>query len=725
MLTARTSLPAMQHHPATRARRSRRRALRTSALLAIATAASATALTAPANAVVTSTSITSHAPNAVIDADYGRIDVTAPETHALQTIRVTGKATTTGAGPHLVRVGVVIPLTLFNNTLPIAFSDEVEVAADGTFSATVMAPPINARLVALPEELTDANALQAALVDGTGPFKWTPVLGGFAVAGEAPGIGSLSLAIRGQEHGFGLVAPPGIPSFGGTGLPLGGMAVSIGALGGVTSGAYGDTAGDVGLSFMGAGGITDQYNDARGGLTVDGTRAYLRDHIPLSADELPLPAASRSVNYENGGQVVVHTQPIYVAANPADDPDAAPLPGGYRPSGLVLERTTVQDHDGRQISVVDRFRSTDGAAHRVDVLYSEGLNLLAYNGRSPDIGCIPIVTACDDDYDLDFSPLLTGPASDAGPFASVLSAGIDDDVSLLAEPTFPTFDPPAFRIPWETGNTWERRSHAEPLSAPATPTSTIYTRLPSAGRLLAAALRAASGGGGSLMFPMPEVPVTSTYGAITFGTRPDSGLFVSDPYTIGLLLGGVSTQFVARFVRDVPAGGLTEISQVYSTGTTPAEVETLAAQAEQRLLPIFVPPIPGPTPPLAPPAPAPAPQESPRKTPRKLTTSSSLKRTKRGEYRFRFRGGLTLPSGVSRSACRAGGGTVMVQIKAGRNTISTRRVKLSRTCRYDVRINFRSAKRFGNRKRLTVVTKWSGNRALAAKPAKRFTVKVR
>ncbi len=705
--------------------------------MAIATAASATVFATTANAeptgLVTGTSITSPAPNAVLDADYSQVSFDE-ETGGFDVpkVRVTGTATTIGEGPHQVRVGVVIPMALFRTYLPIGFADDASpVEADGSFSAEVPVPPINARILALPEQITDEAVIDAAAVDGIGPYKWNPVLGGASIGGELPGISevpggsNLSLGIRGQQNGFAMIAPAGFAS-------IGGMPVTIGALGGVTSGAYGDVSGDVGLSFMGTGGISDQYNHARGGVMVDGTRGYLRDHIPVGTDELPAATVQRTVDQQTGGQTVVQNQPVYVAKDATENPDAAPLEGGYRPSGLELQRTTVQDHDGRQVSVTDRFRSTDGRAHKIDVLYAEGLNLMPYNTHLPISGgiCTPFAPCGE-------GPLFSQPLSDAGPFStsSLLSGPLprgggasllDDPDELDDAPGFPEFETPAFRIPWETGDQWESRSHADPLSAPSTATSSVYTRLPNAARLIANFLPFMTGDE-----ELEAPPITSTYGAITFGTRPDSGLFVSDPLGVGLILGGTSTQFVARFVRDVPAGSDTTIAQVYSTGTTPAEVEALAAAAEQRLAPV-APPVP-PGPPVAPPAPpvapaAPAAPATPapaaRKAPRQLTRSASVQRTKKGQYRFRFSGRLTLPSGVSRSACRAGG-TVAVQIKAGRNTISTRRVKLDRNCRYTVRVNFRSAQRFGKRTRLNVVAKWSGNRLLAAKTAKRFTVKVR
>lgn len=693
--------------------------LHTLALLTFATAATA-GLSSTATAAVTGTSITSPTAHQVVDLDLGHFDLNAgfpTESPELPTTRVTGTATTDGSSPSLVQAVVVLPLKLLGSGFPLGISEPVEVAAGGSFSADVMTPPINSRIVVVPstgdefpgEEFTLATE---AVRNGIGAFPSTPVLGGATVGAEIPGLGNISLALRGQRQGLGLIGPAGLASIElPSGItPLPGSSLSIGALGGVTAGPLG-AEGELGLAFMGASGISNAYNDARGGLTVDGTRAYLRDHIPVGSDVLPAPTRKRTVDTQTGGQTVTQTQSVYVAVNPAEDPDNLPLEDGYKASGLELQRTTVQDHDGRQVSVTDRFVSTDGKTHRIDVLYAEGLTILSYDARSPFqlCGLAPCEEEDQGPFDGGFNPFATtSPIGDGNGGLSPLEAS--------DEPEFPEFEMPAFRIPWETGGAWEGRSHAEPLTAPSTATSTVYNRVPHAMHLVAAFLNVMGGGEAELPAKVPSV-----YGATTFGTRPDAGLFVADPIGIGMLLGGTSTQYVSRFVRDVPAGGNTTIAQVYSTGTTQAEVEALAAAAEKRLAPAA--PAPAPTP-VAPPAP-PAPPAAPRKAPKKLSATSKLQRTKSGQYRFRFTGQLTLPKGVAKSACRAGGGTVAVQVKAGANTISTRRVKLDRNCKYAVRINFRSRARFGNRTRLTVIAKWSGNRALGPKPAKRFTVKVR
>ena len=104
----------------------------------------------------------------------------------------------------------------------------------------------------------------------------------------------------------------------------------------------------------------------------------------------------------------------------------------------------------------------------------------------------------------------------------------------------------------------------------------------------------------------------------------------------------------------------------------------------------------------------------------RLRVSVTPRRDRRRPYRFRTRGRLVRPAGVTAAAgCR---GTVTVQVKAGRRTISARRARLRRSCRFSSRVTFRRAARLG-RGRLKFVVRFSGNRAIA--PGSARTVRVR
>lgn len=654
------------------------RYLRSAVPVLFATAATIAVIpAATASADVTGTVITSPANNAVVDTP-NIIDF-LPET----TTPLTGTATVDGPEGNFVDIYMVSGFIYAGpGGSVIQVGGPIEVAADGSFSAEFPTPPLNSRLVAMPaSEGEGAQAAAAAAVgDPNSPFKSTLVLGGGFQASlyEAPLDKLRSIAVRGQQRGFFMVGPTSFPEYG------------LEDFGGLFGGPFGANGIEPGMTFLGTGSLWSHYNYSRGPVMVDGVRGYLRDQIPVpSEDPLTDPTVTRTVDTTTGGQTVVQTQSIYVAANQDEDPDAVPLEDGYRPSGLELVRTVVQDHDGAQATVKDVYRSTDGKAHQIDLLYAEGLGL-PFDGGIYGGGCGP------------FCPEAVSSGAPGSP-RSIVNAL--EQTTNEPEPEF-TLEPPTFRIPWESGNTWGTRAQADPLSAPPGERSTVFTRIPFSFLALLT-----SGG--------DEPAFVPSYGAITFGTRPSGGVFLVDPMLFGALWQGRSSQFVAHFVRDIPAGGSTPITQVYSQGLTENAVKDLAAEAERALTPATPP-----GPPAETPKPPPVPLPTRRVTPRSLSASATPKQDLTGPRRFRFTGKLTLPAGASAAGCRAGG-TVSVQVHAGRNTISTRRVRLDSKCRYTVRVTFKSVKRFGKHKRLKVTTRWTGNSAIAGRKAKTISVRVR
>jgi hypothetical protein len=99
------------------------------------------------------------------------------------------------------------------------------------------------------------------------------------------------------------------------------------------------------------------------------------------------------------------------------------------------------------------------------------------------------------------------------------------------------------------------------------------------------------------------------------------------------------------------------------------------------------------------------------------------RRDRRPPYRFTTTGTVVPPAGVSRSAaCR---GRVAVQVKAGRNTISTRRARVTPSCRFRSVVAFGVRRRFAGRRALRFTVRFAGNAVLAARTAAPRTVRVR
>lgn len=113
-----------------------------------------------------------------------------------------------------------------------------------------------------------------------------------------------------------------------------------------------------------------------------------------------------------------------------------------------------------------------------------------------------------------------------------------------------------------------------------------------------------------------------------------------------------------------------------------------------------------------------------RFTPAKLNLSVRPKSDVTDPRRFRSTGRLGLPEGVT-AAQGCTEGVVSVQIKAGRNTISTRRAALRSDCTYRSRVSFTLPRRFSDATRLKFIARFTGNDVLARKRAPRRFVRVR
>jgi len=107
-----------------------------------------------------------------------------------------------------------------------------------------------------------------------------------------------------------------------------------------------------------------------------------------------------------------------------------------------------------------------------------------------------------------------------------------------------------------------------------------------------------------------------------------------------------------------------------------------------------------------------------------VTARTTPSRDRRRPFRFTTSGIVRMPAGVTRAQGCAGG-DVAVQFKAGRKTISTRHVALTRTCSYRSRVTFRSRSRFPRSGRLTVRVRFLGNAVLGPRRAKTVTLRTR
>jgi hypothetical protein len=112
----------------------------------------------------------------------------------------------------------------------------------------------------------------------------------------------------------------------------------------------------------------------------------------------------------------------------------------------------------------------------------------------------------------------------------------------------------------------------------------------------------------------------------------------------------------------------------------------------------------------------------PRFVAKSLTAKTTPKVAKKFPATFTTSGKLVLPANVG-NAVGCAGGHVSVQFRAGKKTISNRRVATKSDCSYKSKVKFRLPGRL-HPKSLTVLVRFTGSPVVGPRAAKRYTVKV-
>jgi Ca2+-binding RTX toxin-like protein len=112
----------------------------------------------------------------------------------------------------------------------------------------------------------------------------------------------------------------------------------------------------------------------------------------------------------------------------------------------------------------------------------------------------------------------------------------------------------------------------------------------------------------------------------------------------------------------------------------------------------------------------------PRFAPKSITATTKPRKATTFPATFKTRGRVVLPAGVT-AAQGCTGGHVSIQFRAGKKTISSRRVATSKSCTYSSSVKFRIPSRLHPRS-LTVLVRFLGSTVLGPRSHKRYTVKV-
>lgn len=473
------------------------RVRRSSVVTSISAAAlvATVALPAAAPAAVSTTSVTVPSNDAVFD---GR-SASPFSGSGSETTTVSGVAPGAADGDQVTIVcsytanGVLI-------LMPLGSAATIE---GGAFSATVQRPAYTCRLRAVPidfdygqlPEDTDLSAYAGPRVLGGSHFEFTVAESGTPYDGA-----QLLQSVRGQ--GKGLVLSTGLASsaYGGGlfGWSGGGLYASV-----LIDDTYWRTLFGPSALLGGFGTFVEEPTPgdiADAGLLVDGKPAVVG---PVAGTEEPSRLLSRTVDPVTGDLTFVESAPVALIAE--GEPDTEPT---LAPSGLRVERSYRQDHEGRKIAISDVFRSTDGAAHRIEARYGESLLQEQYG---------------------------------------------EDEGEIVKEPA-------SFRLPWATGEDYVVPKAGDSFGAAPPGATTIWVHGPRLdfstlfGPRTRSARPRATGDGG--------LPARAE-GAFTFDAPPTDVKFLSP------------SVFVARFVRDVPAGGTASVGHVYSQDLTPAGLDDL------------------------------------------------------------------------------------------------------------------------------------------------------
>lgn len=124
--------------------------------------------------------------------------------------------------------------------------------------------------------------------------------------------------------------------------------------------------------------VLEEPGANRSQIQVDGTDAYgtaIAATIGEEATGLPPLTVSHVQNPLTGDLAIVESEPLVTCPGAATPPASC---AAFAPSGVSDERTIEQSEGGRLVTITDRFASTDGAAHALDLLPQQGFVLGAY-----------------------------------------------------------------------------------------------------------------------------------------------------------------------------------------------------------------------------------------------------------------------------------------------------------------------------------------------------------
>ena len=327
-------------------------------------------LTALAGALVVGGLVVTPAANAAITASQIATPSNpsffiADEDASSQTFAIAG--TTTGGNPNTEK----IDLRCYFGGASVKVKANVPLNSDGSFS--VPAADLN--------KLTDLTCQLRAVPAGTNPADLTPFSGPVLGVGDRQTSKINGGTNNGKAYDYSLDAQQLTGAF---------DYVSLGSCGLHNGFLYDSSYANTTVTFACNAGLLSADSPAaptRSELQIDGANAYPPTQAYLinpGGAGFPALTDTYTVDKATGNVTIQETDPL-VKCSAATYPPTTASCATYVSSGVTDSRTITQDHDGHISWITDSFKSTDGKAHSLDLLWENEQQFFGPSGDSSQI----------------------------------------------------------------------------------------------------------------------------------------------------------------------------------------------------------------------------------------------------------------------------------------------------------------------------------------------------
>ena len=289
----------------------------------------------------------------------------ADEDAKSQTFAISG--TTSGGNP----AGNLVDVRCYFGGTSVKVKGNVPLSSNGSFS--VAAADLN--------KLHELTCKLRAVPAGTKPADLTPFSGPVIGVGDRESSKISGGANNGKTYDYSLDAQQQTAAFDYT---------SLGSCGLHNGFLYDSTYANTTVTFACSAGLVradSPTTPTRSELQIDGANAYPPTQaffINPGAAGFPALTGTYAVDKATGNVVIHETDPLVKCAD-AGYPPSQTSCASFISAGVTDERTVTQDHDGHVGWITDTFKSTDGKAHSIDLLWENNQQFFGASGNSSQI----------------------------------------------------------------------------------------------------------------------------------------------------------------------------------------------------------------------------------------------------------------------------------------------------------------------------------------------------